>query len=192
MYPIYYYRLQRFSKLVEITINAINFIQLCTIFFIDIFNNEMSKLKEGDLLPGFSLKDQNDHEVNSHSWLGEPVVIYFYPDDNTPICTAQACLFRNNYDEFQDLGVRVVGISHNNPKSHFKFASKHNLPFLLLSDKNDKIRKLFGVPKGFLGLTAGRVTYVFDREGKLNYIHNSFINAKEHVRAALDVLKKKL
>ncbi len=152
----------------------------------------MSKLKEGDSLPDFSLKDQNDQQVNSLSWIGEAVVIYFYPDDNTPICTAQACSFRNNYNEFQDLGVRVVGISHNNPKSHSKFASKHKLPFLLLSDKNDEVRKLFGVPKGFLGLAAGRVTYVFDKEGKLNYIHNSFINAKEHVRAALDVLKKKV
>ena len=151
----------------------------------------MQKLKEGDSLPDFSLKDQNDQEIHSLSWIGEPFVIYFYPDDNTPICTAQACSFRNSYNEFQDLGVRVVGISHNNPQSHSKFASKHKLPFLLLSDKNDEIRKLFGVPKGILGLTVGRVTYVFDREGKLKYIHNSFFNAKEHVRAALNVLKKK-
>ncbi|MCH2022669.1 MAG: peroxiredoxin [Saprospiraceae bacterium] len=152
----------------------------------------MAKVKKGDSLPDFSLKDQNNHEVRSIHWIGKPVVVFFYPDDNTPICTAQVCLFRNNYHEFQKLGIRVVGISHNSSKSHSNFASQHQLPFLLLSDKNDEVRNLFGVPKRFFGLTPGRVTYVFDRDGKLIYINNSFMNAAKHVKGALDVLKNNL
>ncbi len=150
----------------------------------------MAELKKGDSLPDFTLQDQNLVDFNSMTWLGEPVVVYFYPNDNTTICTAQACSFRNRYDEFQNLGVRVIGISHNSSKSHLKFAEKHKLPFPLLSDKNNEVRKLFGVPKSLLGMSAGRVTYVFYDKGKLIYVHNAFLKAKEHVQAALDSLKK--
>ena len=150
----------------------------------------MPEIQKGDALPGFTLKNQFNDEINSLSWLGAPVVVYFYPRDNTPICTAQACSFRNRYDEFQDLGVKVVGISYNDSNSHAKFAEKHSLPYTLLSDKKNEVRKLFGVPKSLLGMSAGRVTYVFDGKGKLIYVHNAFLQAKEHVQAALDSLKK--
>ncbi len=149
----------------------------------------MSEIKLGDQLPKFSLKDQNGELVNSQSWLGQAVVIYFYPNDNTRICTAQACSFRNRYEEFQDLDARVVGISHNSVHSHSDFANKHGLPFTLLSDPNRAVSKLFGVPKALMGLSAGRVTYVFNQDGVLIYSYNAFMQAKEHIQAALDSLK---
>ncbi len=150
----------------------------------------MTKLIKGDFLPNFTLLNQYKKEENSHSWLGSPVVIYFYPDDNTPICKAQACSFRNRFDEFKNLGVRVVGISFNKSETHYRFSEKLNLPFTLLSDVKDKVRKLFGVPKAMLGMAPGRVTYVFDGNGKLIYIHNAFLQSEKHVKAALDSLKK--
>lgn len=140
-------------------------------------------------LPKFELKDQHDTLINSQSWLGNPVVVYFYPKDDTPGCTAQACSFRDSFDEFKDLGVKVVGISADSPASHAKFAQKYQLPFVLLSDEKNEVRDLFKVPKSFLGLIPGRVTYVFDAEGKLLHQFDSQLKAKQHMAEALKALR---
>ncbi len=140
-------------------------------------------------LPKFELKDQQNALINSQSWLGNPVVVYFYPKDDTPGCTAQACSFRDSFDEFKDLGVKVVGISADSPASHAKFAQKYQLPFVLLSDEKNEVRDLFKVPKSFLGLIPGRVTYVFDAEGKLLHQFDSQLKAKQHMAEALKALR---
>jgi len=140
-------------------------------------------------LPNFRLKNQDDEWVNSQDWLGAPVVVYFYPEDNTAVCTQQACSFRDHFDEFKELGVRVVGISADSPSSHAQFAQKYQLPFTLLSDTDRKVADLFGVSKGFLGLIPDRVTFVFDAEGQLIHQYNNRLQAKQHIKEALQSLE---
>ena len=126
-------------------------------------------LKIGDKLPSFSAKDTNGNIFNSQDYIGkQPLVIYFYPKDDTPGCTAQACSFRDNYQEFKDLGAEVIGISSDTVTSHLKFKSKFNLPFILLSDNDKKLRKLFGVQNN-LFIIPGRETFVIDKEGVIQY-----------------------
>ena len=147
-------------------------------------------IKVGDLIPNFKAKDSNGHDFDSQEILGKsPLVIYFYPKDNTPGCTAQACSFRDQYQDFKDLGAEVIGISSDSENSHNSFASKYKLPFILLSDKNQKIRKLFGVPSGLFGLLPGRVTYVANKEGKIVMIFDSML-ATKHIPKALEAIKK--
>lgn len=142
----------------------------------------------GDHLPDFSLKNQDGVLVHSQDWIGEPVVVYFYPGDFTPICTAQACSFRNQFDDFKDYKVRVIGISHDDVASHKKFATQNQLPFDLLSDTENAVQDLFEVPKGMFGLLSGRVTYVFDAKGKLALQYKADLRAKEHVKKALKAI----
>ena len=147
-------------------------------------------LKVGDIIPVFKAKDSKGHDFDSQNFIGhKPLVIYFYPMDNTPGCTAQACSFRDQYQDFTDLGAEVVGISSDSEKSHENFSSKHNLPFILISDSNKKIRKLFGVPSGLFGLLPGRVTYVANKEGKIVMIFDS-MQATKHIPKALEAVKK--
>ena len=146
-------------------------------------------LKEGDVVPNFKAKTQSGEKFELSNYIGKPLVIYFYPKDNTPGCTTQACSFRDQYQDFQDLGAEVIGISGDSASSHQDFQKKHNLPFILLSDSDRKLRKLFGVPTALFGLVPGRVTYVFDASGKCIYIFDS-ISAKNHITKALQVLKK--
>jgi len=116
------------------------------------------------------------------------VVLYFYPKDNTPGCTKQACEFRDQYEVFQEQGAEVVGISSDSVASHQRFEQEFRLPFLLLSDKGGHIRSLYGVPRK-LGLLPGRVTYIIDKKGIVRYIFNSMTKPLEHVSTALEVLK---
>lgn len=150
----------------------------------------MGKLTIGDSLPAFKLKDQNDAWFSSDQLNGKPAVIYFYPKDDTPGCTKEACSFRDQFEAFSDLGAAVIGISSDSPASHKKFAEKYRLPFTLLSDSNRELRKTFGVPTNLLGLIPGRVTYIFSKEGKLIHIFNSQTNAEQHVDEALKFLSK--
>ncbi|MGO3237336.1 MAG: peroxiredoxin [Psychroflexus halocasei] len=146
-------------------------------------------LKRGDIIPNFSLKDQNNEEFDSSSIIGQkPVVIYFYPKNFTPGCTKEACQFRDTYQDFQDYGAEVIGISNDSQKSHQKFAQKHELPFILLSDSNNKVRKKFGVKKSLLGMVPGRETFVIDQNGQLIYRFNS-LDASKHMKKALKVIK---
>lgn len=147
-------------------------------------------LKIGDQLPFFEAIDSNGNQFSINDFIGKkPIVIYFYPKDNTPGCTTQACSFRDKYQDFTDLGAEVIGISADSEKSHQKFATKHNLPFILLSDSNKNLRKLFGVKSNFLGLLPGRVTYVANNLGQIILIFDS-INAAKHIPKALEAIKK--
>jgi peroxiredoxin Q/BCP len=143
----------------------------------------------GDQLPHFSSVKQDGTDFDSHSIQHKPVVIYFYPKDNTPGCTSQACSFRDAYQDFQDLGAEVIGVSGDSVRSHQGFQQKYKLPFVLLSDENRKLRKLFGVPTALFGLIPGRVTYVFNSKGVCIYIFDS-LNAKNHIAKALLALQK--
>ncbi|WP_264548056.1 peroxiredoxin [Flavobacterium sp. N2820] len=142
----------------------------------------------GDKLPHFTAVKQDGTAFDSHFVQHKPVVIYFYPKDNTPGCTTQACSFRDAYQDFQDLGAEVIGVSGDSVSSHQNFQQKHRLPFILLSDTDRKLRKLFGVPTALFGLVPGRVTYVFDATGKAIYIFDN-MSAKNHITKALTAIK---
>jgi len=149
----------------------------------------MSKVKVGDPAPAFSLCSQDGEEVKLSDLLEKGnVVVYFYPKDKTPGCTAEAGAFRDSYPKFEELGAQVVGISSDSVESHQGFASDCNLPFKLLSDPGGQVRKLFGVSSS-MGLMPGRVTYVMDRTGKVRHIFSSQMNPKKHVDEAVAVLK---
>jgi peroxiredoxin Q/BCP len=154
-------------------------------------NNDMNELKIGDAIPAFSLPDQNGKLFDINTVLGKKnLVIYFYPKDDSPGCTAQACSFRDQFEVFKEADAVIIGISGQSVQSHKEFAIKHRLTFTLLSDEGNKIRKQFGVPTNLLGLLPGRVTYVADKTGKVIYIFNSQINATKHVDEALRILKQ--
>lgn len=147
-------------------------------------------LKIGDKIPDFSAKDSEGNDFKSSSVVGKkPVVFYFYPKDNTPGCTAQACSFRDQYEDFKDLGAEVIGISSDSIDSHKKFAKQYKLPFILLSDNTKKIRNLFGVKPNLFGLIPGRVTYVVDREGVIQFVFDS-VMATSHIPRALEMIQK--
>ena len=143
----------------------------------------------GDKLPNFKATKQDGTAFDSHEIHEKPVVIYFYPKDFTPGCTTQACSFRDAYQDFQDLGAEVIGISGDSATSHQNFQQKYKLPFILLSDADRKLRRLFGVPTELLGLLPGRVTYVFDAKGYCIYIFDS-MSAKNHIERALKAIQK--
>jgi thioredoxin-dependent peroxiredoxin len=146
-------------------------------------------IKVGDAAPAFQLSDQAGNSVSLENFRGKPVVLYFYPKDDTPGCTAESCAFRDQYEVFQATGAAVVGISGDSPKSHQKFASKYQLPFTLLSDPGDQVRKAFGATTAF-GLIPGRITYVIDGAGVVRYQFDSMFNFKAHVDEALKALKQ--
>jgi len=144
----------------------------------------------GEHLPDMSLPDQKGETTKlSDLWKKGPMVLYFYPKDETPGCTAEACTFRDQFTDFESAGARVVGVSSDSPESHRKFAEKHRLPFTLLSDQGGKLRKELGVPKT-LGLIEGRVTFVIDGKGVVRGVFNSQFRATKHVAEALEVLRK--
>lgn len=146
-------------------------------------------LQVGDKIPNFLAKDSNGNDFDSTAIVGiKPVVFYFYPKDNTPGCTAQACSFRDQYEDFKDLGAEVIGISSDSVASHEKFAKRYKLPFLLLSDDDKKLRKLFGVKTNLFGLLPGRVTYVADQSGTIQLIFDSLV-ATSHIPKALKMVK---
>ena len=150
-------------------------------------------LKVGDKIPSFTAKDTNGTIFESNSIIGKkPVVIYFYPKDDTLGCTAQACSFRDQYEDFTDLGAEVIGVSSDTVDSHQKFAKHYKLPFTLLSDSNKKLRTLFGVPSGLFGLIPGRVTYVADANGIIKLIFDNSLMATKHIPKALASIKKLL
>ncbi|RKS01944.1 peroxiredoxin [Flavobacterium sp. 102] len=147
-------------------------------------------LQIGDKIPNFSAIDTNGNVFKSDTIVGSKTfVIYFYPKDDTRVCTEQACSFRDQYEDFKALGAEVIGVSSDSVKSHQKFTIQHNLPFILLSDADKKLRKLFGVPNDLLGLIPGRVTYVIDKDGIVQLVFNS-MSGKIHIEKALEILKR--
>ncbi len=153
-------------------------------------NPEMTKIETGSIIPVFTLKDQNGNLFDVTTVLGKKnLVIYFYPKDDSPGCTKEACYFRDQYDVFNEMGAMIIGISGQSVESHKKFAEKYRLTYTLLSDEGNKIRKLFGVPTNFFGLLPGRVTYVVNKAGAVVYMFNSQTNTTGHVDEALRILK---
>ncbi|MDB9515062.1 peroxiredoxin [Kamptonema animale CS-326] len=146
-------------------------------------------VKVGETAPDFTLPSQTGSPVSLKDFRGKKsVVVYFYPKDDTPGCTAEACAFRDSYEVFSDAGAEVIGISEDSQQSHQQFAIKHNLPFTLLSDAGNKVRQLYGVP-ATLWVLPGRVTYVIDQQGVVQHIFDSMLNFKAHVEEALKTLQ---
>lgn len=146
-------------------------------------------VKVGDTAPDFTLPSQTGASVKLSDFRGNSVILYFYPKDDTPGCTKESCAFRDQYEVFQQAGAQVIGISADSPDSHQRFATKYQLPFTLLSDTGNQVRKLYGVP-ATLGLLPGRVTYVIDQQGVVQHIFNSQFNFQGHVDQALQTLQK--
>jgi peroxiredoxin Q/BCP len=146
-------------------------------------------IQVGDQVPVFTAKKQDGGTFDLQDYLGKPLVIYFYPKDFTPGCTTQACSFRDFYQDFQDLGAEVIGISSDTTASHEAFQEKYKLPFILLSDYDRKIRKAFGVPTSLFGLLPGRVTYVIHPDGTVKMVFNS-MSAKNHITKALEMVRE--
>ena len=146
-------------------------------------------VKVGDIAPNFTLKSPNGSQVSLSDFKGQKnVVVYFYPKDDTPGCTKEACAFRDSHQVFQDAGAEVIGISDDSPQSHQQFAAKYNLPFTLLSDSGSKVRKLYEVP-ATLWILPGRVTYVIDKEGIVRHVFDSMLNFDAHVQEAIKTLE---
>ena len=147
------------------------------------------KVEVGSKAPNFALPSQSGQMISLQEFLGDRlVVLFFYPKDDTPGCTKQACAFRDDYEEFGKLDAEVLGISSDSLESHKSFAARHNLPFTLLSDEGGEVRKLYGVPNTF-GLFPGRVTYVIDEEGVVRHVFSSQLGVKKHVEEALQALQ---
>lgn len=149
----------------------------------------MNHLKVGDKAPDFTGKDQNGNDISLKDFKGKKVVIYFYPRDNTPGCTAQACNLRDNYDNLLKQGYVVIGISKDSQKSHQKFIDKHELPFPLIADEDKEILKLYGVwgPKKFMGKVSDgihRTTFIIDENGVISEIIEK-VNTKDHTTQIL-------
>ena len=146
-------------------------------------------LRTGDLAPDFELPTTTGTLFKLSAHRGHPVVLYFYPKDGSSGCTKEACSFRDQYQDFTDLGAEVIGISSDTELSHQQFTEKYQLPFPLLSDADGQLRKKYAVPRAVLGLLPGRVTYVLDGEGRVRYVFNSLTEATSHVLNAKEILR---
>jgi len=147
----------------------------------------------GDNCPAFSLPDSQGKQIDVNDYLGQKIlVLFFYPKDDTPGCTKEACAFRDAYADFMELGCEVFGISSDASQSHQAFQQKHQLPYPLLSDAQKKVRQLFGVPASLFGLLPGRVTYIVGLDGKIAGIFNSQTNPVGHINETLKVAKNLL
>jgi len=148
------------------------------------------KLKVGDMAPDFSLPSNKGTDVTLSSFKeNKNIVLFFYPKDGSLGCTQQACSFRDSYEVFKELGAEIVGVSGDDVKSHENFAVENLLEYILLSDKGDTVRKLYGA-SGALGLMPGRVTFVIDKEGVIRHIFSSQIQPKKHIDEALKTLRE--
>jgi len=143
----------------------------------------------GEKAPLIALADQNGVERRSDQLQGKPLVLFFYPKDDTPGCTAEACAFRDNHAALEALGAQVWGVSGDDAGSHGRFAARHQLPYPLLVDRGNALRQAFGVPKALL-LLPGRVTYVIDGDGVVRHIFSNLLDGAAHAAVALAALKR--
>ncbi len=147
-------------------------------------------IKIGDKCPDFQLPDATGKIFKISELINKKkLIIYFYPKDDTPGCTLEACSFRDRYEDFKDFDCEVIGISSDNEQKHAAFATRHQLPFILLADKDKTVRKLFGVPGNLFGLIPGRVTYIIGVDGIVKGIYNSQTNPLGHIEKALDLVR---
>jgi peroxiredoxin Q/BCP len=148
----------------------------------------MPLLNTGMPAPDFELPDQQGNLLRLSQYLRkQPVIVYFYPKDDTTGCTIEACGFRDDFEKFRVTGAAIIGISDDSTESHHRFASKYSLPFTLLSDKGGRVRKLYGVKRTF-GVIPGRVTFVIDRKGIICHRFSSQSSPARHVEEALIAL----
>jgi peroxiredoxin Q/BCP len=146
-------------------------------------------LRAGEQAPDFALPDRDGRTVRLSDLRGRKVVLYFYPKDDTPGCTKEACTFRDQYEAFQEAGAEVIGVSSDPPERHQEFAGRYQLPFTLLTDAGGAVRKAYGVP-ATLGLLPGRTTFVIDGAGVVRHVFNSQFKATQHVAEALEALRR--
>lgn len=152
----------------------------------------MAELKEGDIAPKFTAKDQNGNTISLSDFAGKEVILYFYPKDDTPGCTVEACNFRDNYQSLQQKGYNVIGVSTDDEKSHQKFINKYQLPFTLISDTDKTIVEAYGVwiEKNMYGkkyMGTARKTFIIDKEGVIKKIIDK-VDTKEASKQVLDLL----
>jgi peroxiredoxin Q/BCP len=153
----------------------------------------MTELKEGDKAPGFTAKDQDGNTVSLSDFKGKNVILYFYPQDDTPTCTKEACNYRDNYQSLLSKGFAVVGVSFDTEKSHKKFIKKYNLPFPLIADTDKKIIEDYGVwgEKTTFGRTymgTFRTTFVIDKKGIITHVIRKVESGKAS-QQVLDLLQ---
>ncbi len=144
------------------------------------------ELKIGDAAPNFKLVDQNEKEHNLSNYFGKKIVVYFYPKDDTPGCTKEACSIRDNFALFEENNIIVFGISYDSPSSHKKFSEKYNLPFILLSDSTKSVAKLYNSKGLFM---AKRNTFLIDEEGKIFKIYKN-VDVSTHTESILNDFSK--
>jgi peroxiredoxin Q/BCP len=150
----------------------------------------MPSIQPGDTAPDFELPDATGTPIRLSRYRGvNAVVIYFYPKDDTGVCTKQACAFRDDFSKFQAAGAVILGISDDSAVSHTGFSARYRLPFPLLSDKGGRVRKLYGVTKKF-GVLPGRVTFVIDRDGIVRHVYSALFESDQHVQEALSALAR--
>ncbi|HQU81965.1 MAG TPA: thioredoxin-dependent thiol peroxidase [Pyrinomonadaceae bacterium] len=152
-------------------------------------------LNEGDFAPDFTTKDQNGNDVKLSDYKGKRVVLYFYPKDDTPGCTKEACSLRDSFDVFEEKGIKILGVSTDDEKSHQKFISKYSLPFDLLADTEKEIVESYGVwgeknmyGKKYFGIN--RTTFLIDEEGKIVKIFKK-VKVDEHADEVLAAFGEK-
>ena len=154
----------------------------------------MSSLKEGDKAPNFTAKDQDGNAISLSDFKGKKVILYFYPQDNTPTCTKEACNFRDNYQSLLGKGFQVIGVSFDTEKSNQKFIKKFSLPFPLVADPDKKIIEAYGVwgEKTLFGrkyMGTLRTTFIIDEKGKIEHIINK-VDSGNASQQVLDLLNK--
>ena len=150
----------------------------------------MKPLQVGDAAPQFTVTASDGRSVSLAEFRGkQAVVVFFYPRDNTSVCTKEACAFRDAYEDFTQAGAVVIGVSSDSDASHQAFAESHRLPYILVADVDGALRRLFGVPNTLL-ILPGRVTYVIDRDGIVRHVFNAMFQGKQHVEEALKTVRE--
>jgi peroxiredoxin Q/BCP len=171
-------------KLIKVAVGIV----LLTMFYLIADAQGKKALAVGDQVPAFSLTDQDGKAFNVKDEVGKHIlVIYFYPKDESMVCTKEACQFRDSFNDFTNAGAKVVGINGGTVASHKAFADHYKLPFTLLSDPGDKVIALFGVKNKFF--MTGRQTFVIGLDGKVAFQYTSMMQGKEHADQALEFIK---
>jgi peroxiredoxin Q/BCP len=150
----------------------------------------MVQIAAGDAIPDIELKTHSGDVIRLTQYCRDhPVVLFFYPKDGSPVCTREACAFRDAYDQFLEVGAKVIGVSADDNSRHEQFATQHRLPFPLVSDTRGEAREAFGVGKSW-GLLPGRVTFVIDTTGTVRHVFSAQFAADRHVQEALDIIRQ--
>jgi thioredoxin-dependent peroxiredoxin len=150
-------------------------------------------ISSGTTAPDFTLKDESGAARSLSDYRGKPIILYFYPKDDTPGCTKEACAFRDDYSAYQEAGVDILGVSPDSPESHRKFKEKYQLPFTLLADEGHKTADSYGVwgPKKFMGKSYEgvlRTTFLIDEQGQIIKVYEN-VKPAEHSAEILEDLK---